>query len=214
MIIGTTPQETPEERQDAFDGGLLEGTQVRTPCGPRRIENVRPGDLIVTRTNGLQAVRMVWRRSLSQDRMRANPERAPVRLKPRAVGPMMPQQDLVLAPEHPILIPGYRLSGVADTAGGLMAAGALAGTSDAAYVDRSMERARLFTLVFDTPQVFVANGLPVASVELSVEVMERLDDDLRQLVLQKFPQLGREPAAYPPVEYSRVTAEAYRPAAV
>ncbi|APX90359.1 hypothetical protein BV394_11990 [Brevirhabdus pacifica] len=211
MTMGTNPQDTPEERQDSFEGGLLEGTQVRTPCGPRRVENVRPGDLIVTRSNGLQPVRMVWRRSLSQDRMRAEPERAPVRLKPRAVGPMMPQQDLVLAPEHPILIPGYRLDGVSDTAGGLMAAGALAGTSDAAYVDRSMERARLFSLVFDTPQIFVANGLPVASVELTETVVAGLDEDLRDSVLQLFPQLRREPSAYPPVEFDRVQPEAYRP---
>ncbi|MCH7911273.1 MAG: Hint domain-containing protein, partial [Candidatus Hydrogenedentes bacterium] len=46
----------------SFPGGIVEGANVRTPCGPRRVELVRAGDLIVTRDNGLQPVRAIWRR--------------------------------------------------------------------------------------------------------------------------------------------------------
>lgn len=211
MSINIFAPETPEgTTAHPFDGGLLQGTQVRTPCGPRRIEHVRAGDLIVTRTKGLQPVRMVWRRELRDVDLRGRPEAAPVRLKTRAIGPMMPQQDLVLAPEHPVLVPGYRLDGLAGSIGGLMEAGELAGTSDAAYVDRSLEEAPLFHLVFDSHQIFMANGLPVGSVDLTADVLERLEPSLRDEVLEIFPRLNREPAAYPGAEFCTVTADAYR----
>ena len=67
--------------------GLCAGANLRTPCGSRRIENLRKGDLIVTRDNGLQPVRLVWRRTVTAAEITADPSLAPVRLKPRAIGP-------------------------------------------------------------------------------------------------------------------------------
>ena len=41
--------------------GLCEGANLRTPCGARRIEFLRRGDLVVTRDNGLQPARLTLR---------------------------------------------------------------------------------------------------------------------------------------------------------
>ncbi|MGR3570922.1 Hint domain-containing protein [Brevirhabdus sp.] len=197
----------------SFSGGLMAGAQVRTPCGARRIELLRVDDLVVTRSNGLQPVRMIWKRQLDTDLLAARPDLAPVRLKPRAVGPMMPQRDLVLAPNHKVLIPGYRLHDVADTGNALMSAAALAESSDAAYVDRTVDGAEFYHLVFDTPQVFCVNGLPVESASLSAASLDAMDSQLKERIWQTFPQLQREPEAYPPLEYPTVGSETYRPAA-
>ncbi len=194
-----------------FEGGLLEGTEIRTPCGPRKIEHVRRGDLIVTRHYGLQPVAMVWKRELTQNDIRANPASAPIRLKARAIGPMMPQRDLGLAPTHRILVPGWRLRGVDDGASGLVAAKALAGTSDAVYVDRSMEVARFYTLVFDEHRIYCADGIPVESVSVTQTVLKRLDDELRDEVKRQFPQLRKTRKAYPPRAFPTVADARYLP---
>lgn len=197
---------------EAFGGGIIvEGAHVRTPCGQRRIEYIRPGDLIVTRDNGLQPVRMIWMRRLSASQMRGNPDCAPVRLTPRAVGPMMPKCDLLLHPDHQVLIPGYRLADMPDTQCALISAAALAGSSDAAYIDRAAEDLRLMQLVFDSPQIFAVNGLPVASPHLSAETLAGLDPMLREQVLRQFSELRTQPEAYPPAEYSTVPQEAFEP---
>ncbi len=94
---------------------LAPETNVRTPCGPRRVENLRPGDLIVTRRDGLQPLRMIWKRTIAASEIAADPSLAPVAMKPRAVGPMMPQTELRLAGSHKLLVPGYRLEGLEDT---------------------------------------------------------------------------------------------------
>ena len=95
--------------------GAMGTACVRTPCGARRIENVRPGDMLVTRDNGLQTVRMVWSKTISAAEMKAEPSQAPIRLGARAIGPMMPQREMMLAPSHRVLVPGWRLAGVPDT---------------------------------------------------------------------------------------------------
>lgn len=185
----------------SFPGGILEGANVRTPCGPRRVELVRAGDLIVTRDNGLQPVRAIWRREVSSAEMASNIDLAPIRLKPRAIGPMMPQRDVCLAPDHRILVPGYRLLGEEKTTGCLVEARDLAGTSDAVYVDCTTEIVRYFTLVFDAHQVFCTNGLPVESFFPSPETVSDLDDSLRDDLARMFPTLTRKRYVYPSLKY-------------
>ncbi|MGB5558047.1 MAG: Hint domain-containing protein [Paracoccaceae bacterium] len=197
-----------------FAGGIVEGGNVRTPCGPRRVELVRPGDLIVTRDTGLQPVRMVWKREVTSAQMAARPDLAPIRLKPRALGPMMPQKDLCLAPDHRVLVPGYRLAGQEKHASCLIEARELAGASDAAYVDRSAETVRCFTLIFDTHQVFCVNGLPVESFLPSASAVASLSEDFRDALVRRFPQLRREPNSYPPAEYTVLSGVEYLPSQV
>lgn len=184
-----------------FKGGMVAGTNVRTPCGLRRIELVRPGDLIVTRNNGLQPVRMIWQRTVTQEDMRQNHNLAPICLKPRAVGPMMPQRDLHVAPDHRLLIPGYRLLGMPDDTCVLAEAREIAGTSDAIYVDRSLETVDYFQMVFDSHQVLAANGLPVESFLPTAAAIAGLNDAMRDALVQRYPQLKKEPNAYPPAEF-------------
>jgi len=194
-----------------FQGGLVEGANVRTPCGPRRVELVRPGDLIVTRDTGLQPVRMVWSRSVTYEDININPDLAPIRLQPRAVGPLMPQHHLSIAPDHRILVPGYRLLGQDEKKSCLIEARELADTSDAAYVDRSRDVVRYFTFVFDSHQIFCANGLPVESFLPTTANIAALNPNMKADLIGRFPQLRREPNSYPPAEYTIVSGAEYLP---
>lgn len=194
-----------------FAGGIVEGGNVRTPCGPRRIELVRPGDLIVTRDNGLQPVRMVWKRELTAADLAVNSDLAPIRFKPRALGPMMPQRDLCVAPDHGILVPGYRLMGQDRNTCCLIKARDLADVSDATYVDRSADVVRYFTLVFDTHQIFSCNGMQIESFLPNEGTVANLDECLRADLVRRFPELKREPNAYPPAEYKVVENIDYLP---
>jgi hypothetical protein len=191
--------------------GICAGANLRTPCGARRIENIRPGDLIVTRDNGLQPVRMVWTRKVSAAELSADPSLAPVVLKPRAVGPMMPQNEISVGAAHRLLIPGWRLVDVPETTACLIPARDVAGISDAAYVDRSSEDATFYNVVFDHHQVFCANGLPVESFLPSPSTMCALDRRVTDDITRLFPELLKSPSSYPPAEYPTPDAPRYRP---
>ncbi len=188
-------------RGAAFAGGIAEGASVRTPCGLRRVEMLRPGDLIVTRDNGLQPVRRVWKRVVSPGRTHADRPLAPVCLLPRALGPMLPQERVLLAPDQRVLVPGYRVRGQENTSGCLVRASDLAAGCDDAYTDFSPVELSLFTLVFDSHQVFCANGLPVESFLANAAGVLDLEAHFRADLLQLFPRLERQPHAYPRVKY-------------
>ncbi len=191
--------------------GLVGSGSVRTPCGPRRIENVRKGDLIVTRDSGLQPVKMVFSKTFQKSDLAADPGLAPVRLRPRALGPMMPQQDLLVAPGHKILVPGYRLADVPDNSARLIAARDIAEKSDAAFADRNVEEVTFYSIVFEQHQIFCVNGLPVESYLPRKDTIGALDKtvqgDLQELFKDKCDAKG----VFPVSTYSIVEDADYQP---
>ena len=191
--------------------GLCGDANVRTPLGARHVDILHPGDMVVTRDNGLQPVRMIWTRTVTAAEMRDRPELAPIRLKPRAVGPMMPARDLRIASGHRALIPGYRISGVADEQPCLMRVGALAMASDEAFVDTSADSVTYYNLVFDSHQVFCAEGLPVESFRPSPKAMAAMDVAAREELLELFPNMSPKRCQYPGLPHPTAQGRAYRP---
>jgi hypothetical protein len=176
-------------RNTALALGLAGNANVRTPCGARHVANLRPGDLVVTRDRGLRPVRLVWSRTVTEADMAADPSLAPVCLRPRAIGPMMPQRDLVVAGDHRLLIPGYRLADRPDTAAALIPAREIAGTSDAAFVDRARGEMTFWNLVFDAHEVFAANGLPVESFHITEDTLSVVPQGALEKLHELFPDL-------------------------
>lgn len=193
-----------------FAGGIGTGANVRTPYGTRRIELVGPDDLIVTRDNGLQPVRMVWTCTFGMSDIARQPEIAPIRLTPRASGPMMPERAMLIAPDHRFLVPGYKLADAPDNRFCLVKAGEFADISDSAWCDLSVDRVTYIQLVFDHPQVFSVNGLLVESFCPSASAVRGLDRGLRKSLIERYPEL-RKPALETPVPYDVMRKARYRP---
>ena len=192
---------TGSQTRSAFPGGIAEGSNLRTPIGLRRIEMIRPGDLIVTRDNGLQPVRCLWERRLTATQRLTNRDAALVCLSPRALGPMLPQARVHVDAGQRILVPGYRLAKHQGAKACLVAARDLVSGCDGVFVDTATAEIRLFTLVFDNHQIVCANGLPVESFLANASGALQLASGLRSQLLKLFPRLKRQPYAYPRVNY-------------
>lgn len=191
--------------------GLCAGANLRTPCGPRRVENFRKGDLVVTRDNGLQPVRMIWTRRITAAEIAADPSLAPIVLRPRAIGPMMPQRDLSVGGAHRLLIPGWRLEDEPDTESCLVPARDIAGLDDRSFVDRSPEEVTYYNVVFDEPQVICANGLPVESFTPTDENLKDVDSKIVYDLRLTFPNLAPKFADYPAPRYKMRERVSYSP---
>lgn len=181
--------------------GLGAGANLRTPCGDRRIENLRPGDLIVTRDDGLQPVRFVWSQTFSAAEVAADPSLAPLHFKPRAIGPMMPQRPLTVGGAHRVLVPGWRLENADDRTSFLVSARDLATVHDESYSERLKGDITYYNVIFDRHQVFTANGLPVESFLPNPKTMSAMKSDVTDKITEIFPELLRSPSSYPPAEY-------------
>jgi len=189
--------------------GLCAGANLRTPCGARRVEFIRKGDLIVTRDNGLQPVRMVWTRTVTEAEFAADPSLAPVLLAPRAIGPMMPQQELRVGGAHRLLIPGWRLEDEEDGVNCLVPSRDVDGLSLGR--DVKTDEVTYYNVVFDKAQVFCANGLPVESFTPCEETMRIVPDDVKEDLHALFPELGPKFKDYPAPQYKTRKRVSYTP---
>lgn len=75
---------------------------IDTPDGPRAVETLCVGDLVNTVDHGPQAIR--WVRSGDHPLGGATVEDKPVLIKAGALGAGRPAQDLILSPQHRILV--------------------------------------------------------------------------------------------------------------
>lgn len=172
-----------------FPGGIVAGATVRTPCGERRIEALRPGDMVVTRCEGLKPVRMVLSREVSREEFLKAPERAPIRITPRAVGPMMPQRPLMLAADHKVLVPGYRVEDQPDDTPVFACASDLVHAHDHVRMDKSLASVTYYHLVFDAHVVFLVNGLPVESFSAAAKSLSRIHPEVLRRLEAAIPEL-------------------------
>jgi len=76
------------------------GMVIITAQGPCAVEHLRVGDRVLTRDNGMQPVRWVGRRHV----MPARAGRGPVRVARGALGGGAPTEDLVVSPQHRLLL--------------------------------------------------------------------------------------------------------------
>ena len=191
--------------------GLCAGANLRTPCGARRVEFLRPGDLVVTRDNGLQPVRMIWTKTVTATEIAADPSLAPIVLRPRAVGPMMPQKTLSVGSAHRLLIPGWRLLDEDDKESCLVPARDIAGLNDSTFIDRAPDEVTYYNVVFDEHEVFAANGLPVESFLPTTTTLQEAPKEVRDDLKKTFPDFAPKFSDYPAPRYKHRERVSYNP---
>jgi len=83
---------------------FAQGTRLRAEGGDRTVESLLPGDLIWTADHGLQPVRWIASRRLSALDLLLRPQLRPIRIPAGALGAGVPRRDLLVSPQHRILI--------------------------------------------------------------------------------------------------------------
>ncbi len=80
------------------------GTMIYTPDGQRAVETLQVGELIRTLDNGPQTIR--WVRSGDQPLGEVENDAKPVLITAGALGAGLPMQDMIVSPQHRILVGG------------------------------------------------------------------------------------------------------------
>ncbi|MDF0594786.1 Hint domain-containing protein [Psychromarinibacter halotolerans] len=132
---------------------FLTGTRIETPKGPRAIEDLAPGDAVLTSDGRSVPVRFVFRQEVRlRGTMAARLE--PVRLRAGSLGIGLPSRDLVVTADHGIVLDGL-----------LVNAGALVNGDEIAFVPHATLPARItyWHIETDAHEVLLAEGVPVES---------------------------------------------------
>lgn len=80
------------------------GTMIDTPQGARLVEELQAGDSVFTRDNGTQVIGWVGARSFQGVELEKHPQFKPVRIASGALGDGFPTRDMVLSPNHRVLV--------------------------------------------------------------------------------------------------------------
>ena len=158
---------------------FTKGTYIQTPAGERRIETLKPGDQIVTIDNGIQPIRWIGQRTV-----RATGAFAPIRFATGAYGN---SRDLLVSPQHRMLVRGYAPQLLFGESEVLVPAKSLVNNFDVTIDFCGM--VTYFHVLFDRHQIIVANGAPSESFCPGEMGLSALADCARSEIFALFPEL-------------------------
>ncbi len=171
------------------------GARIATPHGPRAVETIRPGDLVLTEDEGPQPVLWAGQRHLDAPDLSRRPDFSAVLIPKHALGPGRPAADLRVSPQHRILLSGWRAELVAGVAAGFAPAAALIGR---AGIRRAAGGPVTYVhLMFGAHQVIRAEGLATESLLPTARALGGFADAARDELLALFPALRLAPSAGP-----------------
>lgn len=164
------------------------GTQILTNCGYVPVEDLKVGDAVRTRDAGVQQLFWVGDVRLSPADLRARPEFQPVRLRANALGDGRPVRDMLVSPQHRILMRNWMAElhfGVAEV---LIAAQHLINDDTITRVSPD-EGVRYLHIMCDAHHVIWADGLETETFLPGPQTLGALPEATRIELLALFPDL-------------------------
>ncbi|MDC0738871.1 Hint domain-containing protein [Cognatishimia sp. SS12] len=171
------------------------GTLINTAAGPKRIELLREGDYIQTKDNGLQEVQWIGSRKMTGARLFALPKLRPIRIKPGALGPNWPRRELIVSPEHRILVRGEVARTLFNTPEVLVTARQLE-NGHSISTDYRLREVTYMHLLMPRHEILFANGVETESFHPADAEMGALADEDRSRLLLINPEFAHRPFAY------------------
>lgn len=86
--------------------GFAAGAIVQTDKGQKCVQDIRPGDRVLTRDHGFRPIVWVGQRSVSLAEQMAEPALCPVLIARGALGPNMPDQPVKLSSDQGLMVEG------------------------------------------------------------------------------------------------------------
>ncbi|MEG3662638.1 Hint domain-containing protein [Celeribacter halophilus] len=162
------------------------GTRIATPYGARAVEDLKPGDLVLTMDNGLQPLRWVGARTVP-----ATGRFAPIEITKGALGN---ERDLIVSPQHRMLLNGWRSEMLFNTSEVFAAAKHLVNGSTIREAQGGF--VTYYHLMFDRHEVIFAEGAASESFHVSDYSLTGVADDAREELFALFPELRSMPAQH------------------
>ena len=161
------------------------GTMILTPKGEVPVENLRVGDIVVTRDNGPQPIVWCGSRHLSAAELDAAPDLRPIRLDASILGG---DRGLLVSPQHGVFTKTEERGG----SDALVRAKHLARLKGGKVrVAQGVKKVTYVHLMFEKHQIIYGNGIASESFYPGPWGLTALERESVFEVLRLFPELGR-----------------------
>lgn len=172
---------------------FVAGTLIATPDGDRRAEQLKPGDLVMTKDDGAQALRWIGSR-----KVKAKGNFAPIHIRANTLGQ---HRDLLVSPLHRVLIKDVLAELLFGESEVLVAARDL--VNDHSITRREGGDVTYVHLLFDRHQVVFSEGLETESFLPGPQTASSFEAEVVEEIYSIFPELDPETGAGYPVAARR-----------
>lgn len=165
------------------------GTLIETDRGPIPIEDISVGDLVLTKDDGLQPVRWIGSRKVGEDVLCQYPNLRPIRIAAQSLGCGLPKRDLLVSPQHRMLIRSQiadRMFGESEV---LVAAKHLT-AFDGIEIAEDQPTVTYWHFMFDRHQVVFAEGAESESLYAGKEALSSIPIESLREIHTLFPEVS------------------------
>ncbi|MFP4404643.1 Hint domain-containing protein [Rhodosalinus sp.] len=166
------------------------GTVIATPRGERLVEDLKAGDRIITRDNGIQEIAWTGTKALTGHQLARMPHLRPILIQAGSLGNGLPEQDLLVSPNHRVLVANDKTALYFDESEVLVAAKHLTGLEG---VDEVTSLGVTYVhFMFERHEVVLSNGAWTESFQPGDHSLQGIGNAQRAEIFELFPELERE----------------------
>lgn len=169
-------------------------TMIETQNGPCPVQNLQAGDMVLTRDNGFKPILWIGSSKVSSARLDNAAHIRPIRIRAGALGLGAPETDLIVSPQHRVLVRSkiaQRMVGADEV---LVAAKHLL-EADGVEVAEDIREVEYFHFLFDRHEIVYSNGAETESLYTGAEALKAVNPEALEEIFELFPELRSEGAA-------------------
>ena len=163
------------------------GTVIATPKGERLVEELRAGDRVITRDNGIQEIRWIGEKAISGQELASNDHLRPVLIQKGSLGYGLPERDMLVSPNHRVLVNNDKTALYFEEREVLVAAKHLTGLAGVDVVNAM--RTTYIHFMFDRHEVVLSNGAWTESFQPGEQSLKGVGNAQRNEIYELFPEL-------------------------
>jgi hypothetical protein len=163
------------------------GTMVATPAGEVPVETLRAGDKVITRDNGIQTIAWTGAKHLDWAALCANPHLKPVLIRRGSLGHDLSERDMLVSPNHRMLVANDRTALYFEDHEVLVAAKHLVGVKGVQGVDSA--GTTYIHFLCERHEVVLADGAWTESFQPGDMTLAGMGNAQRSEIFELFPEL-------------------------
>ena len=174
---------------DTTSGGAVcfaAGTHILTPKGYLLIEDLKAGDLVMTLDHGPQPI--FWISQSEHVWPGSSEKELPILISSGALGPNTPRTDLVVSPQHKILVSDANTANASNNDEVLVPANGLT-SRPGVRVMKGKSQVTYYHILLERHEILLAHGLTTESFFPGPTALKMLRATQREVIFSLFPSL-------------------------
>lgn len=168
---------------------FVAGTLIQTADGPVAVQDLKVGDLVRTRDHGFKPVLWIESQKLDGAQLAGMPQLRPIRIRAGALGGGLPRRDLLVSPQHRMVVRNAIVPRMFNMGEVLVAAKQLRHIDGIDEVIPG-EGVEYYHFLLDQHEVVFAEGAESETLYTGPETLKTLTPEGLREVLSLFPQLA------------------------